>query len=129
MKTYYIKLKYHIHLKFQEQFWQCFLVSEVSPVSNSAEVSRIDRVGMDSAKWHCCQRANSSHCSRLCAKTFTKFWSTSWDEFRFKCLNQPTEESLKTCIDEGNNINANFRTLSQISVEILFYSFLHLHKI
>lgn len=78
---------------------------DAGPVSNTAEVSRIDRVGMDSAKWHCCQRANSSHCARLCTRTFTKFWSTSWDDFRFKCLNQPTEESLRTCIDEGKKLS------------------------
>ncbi|XP_074032082.1 reversion-inducing-cysteine-rich protein with kazal motifs [Leptinotarsa decemlineata] len=84
----------------QEYFWQCFLKPDASSVSNSVEVSRIERVGMDSAKWHCCQRANSSQCSRLCSKTFTKFWATSWEDFHYKCLTQVTEESLRSCIDE-----------------------------
>ncbi|KAJ8916807.1 hypothetical protein NQ315_005814, partial [Exocentrus adspersus] len=84
----------------QEYFWQCFLKPDIGPVSTSVELSRIDRVGMDSAKWHCCQRANSTQCSRLCSKTFTKFWATSWDDFHYKCLTQVTEESLRTCIDE-----------------------------
>ncbi|KAJ8956628.1 hypothetical protein NQ318_013982 [Aromia moschata] len=87
-------------LSLQDYFWQCFLKPDAGPVSTSVEVSRIDRVGMDSAKWHCCQRANSSQCGRLCSKTFTKFWATSWDDFHYKCLTQVTEESLRTCIDE-----------------------------
>lgn len=85
----------------QDYFWQCFLKPNIEPpVETSMEISRIDRVGMDSAKWHCCQRANSSQCFRLCSKTFTKFWSTSWDDFHSKCLSQVSEESLRNCIDE-----------------------------
>ncbi|CAH2005399.1 unnamed protein product [Acanthoscelides obtectus] len=84
----------------QEYFWQCFLKPELSSPTTSMEVSRIDKVGMDSAKWHCCQRANSSQCANLCSKTFTKFWATSWDDFHYKCLTQVTEESLRSCIDE-----------------------------
>ncbi|CAH1116210.1 unnamed protein product [Phaedon cochleariae] len=84
----------------QEYFWQCFLKPDVATVTAFGEVSRIDRVGMDSAKWHCCQRANSSQCARLCSKTFTKFWATSWDDFQYKCLTKVTEESLRSCIDE-----------------------------
>ncbi|CAH1106670.1 unnamed protein product [Psylliodes chrysocephalus] len=85
----------------QEYFWQCFLKPDAAEsLSNSVKVSRINRVGIDSAKWHCCHRANSPQCARLCSKTFTKFWSTSWDEFQHKCLSQITEESLRSCIDE-----------------------------
>lgn len=57
---------------------------------------------MDSAKWHCCQRASSNTCRKLCSKTFTNDWSTSWDDFDAKCLNQISEENLRNCIDEGN---------------------------
>lgn len=56
---------------------------------------------MDSAKWHCCQMASSSLCKNLCSKTFTRDWSTSWEEFHNKCLTQISEENLRTCIDEG----------------------------
>lgn len=94
--------KVNKNLDFQEYFWQCFLKPDAAEsLSNSVKVSRINRVGIDSAKWHCCHRANSPQCARLCSKTFTKFWSTSWDEFQHKCLSQITEESLRSCIDEG----------------------------
>lgn len=84
----------------QEYFWSCFLKS-TETAETAVEVSRIERVGMDSAKSHCCPRANSHSCQKLCTKTFTKFWSTSWDEFYNRCLTQVSEENLRNCIDEG----------------------------
>ncbi|CAG9767452.1 unnamed protein product [Ceutorhynchus assimilis] len=87
----------------QDKFWQCFFYSPKDGVSSggsSTGISRIERVGMDSAKWHCCQTANSTQCNRLCSKTFTKSWSTSWDDFQRKCLNNVNEEALRNCIDE-----------------------------
>ncbi|XP_050297871.1 reversion-inducing cysteine-rich protein with Kazal motifs [Anthonomus grandis grandis] len=87
----------------QERFWQCFMSppsDEPNLSATSMEISRIERVGMDSAKWHCCQRANSTQCSRLCSRTFTKSWSTSWDDFHLKCLSSIYEETLRNCIDE-----------------------------
>ncbi|KAJ8968089.1 hypothetical protein NQ317_005572, partial [Molorchus minor] len=87
-------------MSFQDYFWQCFLKPNPGPESTLLIASRIDRVGMDSAKWHCCQKANSSQCARLCSKTFTKFWANFWDDFQYKCLTQVSEESLRTCIDE-----------------------------
>ncbi|KAF7265647.1 hypothetical protein GWI33_020949, partial [Rhynchophorus ferrugineus] len=86
----------------QTYFWQCFLRhSTLEPnTETSMEKSRIERVGMDSAKWHCCQRANSSECSRLCSKAFMKYWDKSGDDFHDKCLNNINEEALRNCIDE-----------------------------
>ncbi|XP_049826537.1 reversion-inducing cysteine-rich protein with Kazal motifs isoform X2 [Aethina tumida] len=84
----------------QDYFWQCFLRPDSEPNLTSIQVSRIERVGMDSAKWHCCQRASSTACNRLCSKTFTKYLATSWDEFNNKCLSQISEENLRNCIDE-----------------------------
>ncbi|XP_017768615.1 PREDICTED: reversion-inducing cysteine-rich protein with Kazal motifs [Nicrophorus vespilloides] len=83
---------------FQDQFWQCFM----KPVDsiNTVEISRIDRVGMDSAKWHCCSRASTNECRKLCSKTFLKDWSTLWDDFHLKCLSQVAQEELRNCIDE-----------------------------
>lgn len=63
---------------------------------------------MDSAKWHCCQKASSTQCKRLCSKTFTKDWSTSWDQFHYKCLSQISEEKLRNCIDEGIKLFIGF---------------------
>ncbi|XP_066254159.1 reversion-inducing cysteine-rich protein with Kazal motifs [Euwallacea similis] len=86
----------------QEKFWQCFIhpSSDEPQDASSAEISRIERVGMDSAKWHCCQNSNSTQCARLCSKTFTKSWSTSWEDFHRKCLTNVNEEALRNCIDE-----------------------------
>ncbi|KAK6628054.1 hypothetical protein RUM44_010536 [Polyplax serrata] len=84
------------------KFWQCFLhtgtPSETS-VSN-AEVSRIDRMGMDSAKLYCCNKAASNTCRRLCIKTFSDEWTKSWKDFDLQCLSQPAESRLLHCIDE-----------------------------
>uniref|UniRef100_A0AAR5QAX4 Kazal-like domain-containing protein n=2 Tax=Dendroctonus ponderosae TaxID=77166 RepID=A0AAR5QAX4_DENPD len=86
----------------QDKFWQCFIypTNDEPNSSTSFDVSRIERVGMDSAKWHCCQRANSTQCSRLCSRTFTKSWSSSWEDFHKKCLTNVNEEPLRNCIDE-----------------------------
>ncbi|XP_044759007.1 reversion-inducing cysteine-rich protein with Kazal motifs [Coccinella septempunctata] len=83
----------------QDFFWQCFFQSPETP-STSLGGSIISRVGIDSAKWHCCQRANNPQCQRLCSKTFSKSWITYWKDFQMKCLNQSSEENLRNCIDE-----------------------------
>ncbi|KAI4456345.1 serine protease inhibitor [Holotrichia oblita] len=83
---------------FQDPLWQCFLKEH--NVSPAVEVSTIDKVGMDSAKWHCCQRASSNQCKNLCSKTFTKDWADLWQDFHNKCLSQLSEERLRSCIDE-----------------------------
>lgn len=56
---------------------------------------------MDSVKLHCCQRASSTQCRKLCEKTFTNDWSRLWEDFDNKCLSQMVEEDLRNCIDEG----------------------------
>lgn len=90
------------YLPLQEQFWQCFMKPSAPAVSNRNEVSRIELVGLDSAKWHCCQStSNSSQCRNLCSKIFTKEWSTMWEEFHQKCLTKISEEALRNCLDEG----------------------------
>lgn len=87
-------------LKLQDFFWQCILQSPGSPTT-SVGGSIISRVGIDSAKWHCCQQANNPQCQRLCSKTFSKSWITYWKDFHTKCLNQSSEENLRNCIEEG----------------------------
>nr|XP_022911269.1 reversion-inducing cysteine-rich protein with Kazal motifs [Onthophagus taurus] len=84
---------------FSDSFWGCFLSDHnISP--KSVGVSTIERVGIDSAKWHCCQKAVSNQCKVLCSKTFTKDWMVLWNDFQVKCLRQLSEENLRTCIDE-----------------------------
>ncbi|GFG31799.1 hypothetical protein Cfor_04236 [Coptotermes formosanus] len=84
-----------------DKLWQCFLQgSESASGPTTIEVSRIDRMGMDSAKLHCCSKAQSPTCKRLCLKTFSNEWTRSWDEFDRECLSELSEASLIHCIDE-----------------------------
>nr|CAD7455214.1 unnamed protein product [Timema tahoe] len=82
-----------------DKLWQCFLRSyDTAP--STFELSRIDRMGMDSAKLHCCSKAVGSSCRRLCVKTFSNEWTRSWDDFDRECLSQLSEDTLYHCIDE-----------------------------
>lgn len=110
---------------FKEPFWQCFLKPIESITSTSIEVSRIDKVGMDSAKSHCCQRASSSTCRKLCQKTFTNDWSTTWQEFHRRCLNEISEDPLLTCLDEGNYF-APFKLIFLQKFNFLFLQLINL---
>ncbi|KAI5750353.1 hypothetical protein M8J76_014987 [Diaphorina citri] len=87
-----------------EKLWQCFLqgASEVSssPVDREVSLSRIDRMGMDSAKLHCCYKAVSPACRRLCLKTFSNEWTKSWEDFDKDCLSQLSETVLENCLNE-----------------------------
>lgn len=70
-------------------------------VSKNNEVSRIEMIGLDSAKWHCCQStSNSSQCRNLCSKIYIKEWSTMHKEFNTKCLTKVSEGSLRSCLEE-----------------------------
>lgn len=57
-------------------------------------------MGMDSAKLHCCGKASSVTCRRLCLKTFSDEWIRSWKDFDRECLQQMSEDNLLHCIDE-----------------------------
>lgn len=105
--NYVIKLfsKTFHAIPHQEKLWQCFLqgASEVSssPVDREVSLSRIDRMGMDSAKLHCCYKAVSPACRRLCLKTFSNEWTKSWEDFDKDCLSQLSETVLENCLNEG----------------------------
>ncbi|XP_052861672.1 reversion-inducing cysteine-rich protein with Kazal motifs [Anopheles cruzii] len=91
--------------------WRCFLeadrlhgASAAAAASrqqlNSNEVSRINQIGMDSAKQHCCLRAESVRCGRLCFTTYANEWTTNLVDFEQECLTAPEEHALRQCIDE-----------------------------
>ncbi|XP_055594196.1 reversion-inducing cysteine-rich protein with Kazal motifs [Uranotaenia lowii] len=85
-----------------DPLWKCFFSlgkQMVAPV-NSKEVSRINQIGMDSAKLHCCLKANSTRCRKFCVSTYSNEWTTNLSEFEFNCLADPEEYVLKQCIDE-----------------------------
>uniref|UniRef100_A0A1Y9H225 Reversion-inducing cysteine-rich protein with Kazal motifs n=1 Tax=Anopheles dirus TaxID=7168 RepID=A0A1Y9H225_9DIPT len=86
--------------------WKCFLEvdrqrSAGSQQANSNEVSRINQIGMDSAKQHCCLKAESVRCRRLCSTTYANEWTTNLVDFELECLAAPDEHALRQCIDEG----------------------------
>ncbi|XP_025408983.1 reversion-inducing cysteine-rich protein with Kazal motifs isoform X2 [Sipha flava] len=86
-----------------DQFWQCFLQSEGAEqrdTSATAPMSQIEKLGMDSVKLHCCDKATLPACRKLCLKTFTNEWSSSWNDFNSECLSHPNEELLLKCLDD-----------------------------
>ncbi|XP_053683316.1 reversion-inducing cysteine-rich protein with Kazal motifs [Sabethes cyaneus] len=85
-----------------DPLWKCFFSFEQkksAPV-NSEEISRINQVGMDSAKLHCCLKANSSRCRKFCIATYSNEWTTNLAEFEHSCLMSVEEHSLKQCVEE-----------------------------
>ncbi|KAL9908104.1 reversion-inducing-cysteine-rich protein with kazal motifs isoform 1-T6 [Glossina fuscipes fuscipes] len=87
--------------------WQCFFTAErkmfvpaTATNSQESEVSQINRLGIDGAKLHCCEKAMSAKCRRLCLQTYTTDWTTSMNNFESACLMQPNELNLRQCVDE-----------------------------
>lgn len=78
--------------------------NEPKDTALAAPVSQIEKLGMDSAKLHCCEKAQTVGCRKLCAKTFTNEWSTSWNDLNAQCLADPKEDSLLKCLDEGKSL-------------------------
>uniref|UniRef100_A0A1B0D106 Reversion-inducing cysteine-rich protein with Kazal motifs n=1 Tax=Phlebotomus papatasi TaxID=29031 RepID=A0A1B0D106_PHLPP len=85
-----------------DPMWQCFLSSgrQGAPASAANEVSRINQIGMDSAKLHCCQKALAPKCRRLCQLTFSSDWAVTRDDFETDCLSQINELQLRQCLDD-----------------------------
>ena len=111
------------HCNLQDKLWQCFLQgSESASGPTTVEVSRIDRMGMDSAKLHCCSKAQNPTCKRLCLKTFSNEWTRSWDEFNRECLSELSEASLIHCIDEGNVVDVCLYILVNIVLYLQQYT-------
>lgn len=84
-----------------EPLWQCFLSpgKKEIPPDSSTEVSRINQIGMDSAKLHCCFKAVAPKCRRLCTLTYSNDWTETRGSFETECLGEVIESSLKQCID------------------------------
>lgn len=58
---------------------------------------------MDSAKLHCCTKAYTSKCQRLCYSTYSNDWSEYRGNFQFDCLQNVDELTLRKCVDEVDN--------------------------
>lgn len=83
------------------EFWMCFL-SGKNPTKDSqnGEESRIKQIGLDSAKLHCCEKAQTSLCRRGCFTTFSGHNNPSPERFQRECMESTIETDLKRCIDE-----------------------------
>lgn len=88
-----------------EPLWQCFLSgNHHSSHSTSADgtlISQINQIGIDSAKLHCCHKALSPKCRRLCSQTFSNDWTETRSDFENDCYSELNEISLRQCLDEG----------------------------
>lgn len=59
-------------VNLSSEFWMCFLNGKdqaKNPENN--DVSRIKQIGLDSAKLHCCEKAQTTICRRGCFYTFS----------------------------------------------------------
>lgn len=85
--------------------WQCFVAPEqhqrqLAPPANISEQSRINRIGMDSAKLHCCHLSLAPKCRHLCQHTFSNDWVDTFHDFELNCLTTFSEPALRKCIEE-----------------------------
>ncbi|XP_054733430.1 reversion-inducing cysteine-rich protein with Kazal motifs [Anastrepha obliqua] len=84
--------------------WQCFLTAErkifVPATKSTNELSQINQIGIDSAKLHCCEKAVSAKCRRLCTQTYSNDWTATRALFETSCLLERNELELRQCVDE-----------------------------
>ncbi|KOB77848.1 Serine protease inhibitor [Operophtera brumata] len=76
--------------------WLCFLKKD-QPIENK------DLIPYDIAKLHCCEKAKTINCRKLCFQTFNTGWQNNWQKFHSECLSDPQEVDLLECIDEVNS--------------------------
>lgn len=95
--------------------WQCFLSGNHhkngQPTGEGMLISQINQIGMDSAKLHCCHKALSPKCRRLCAQTYSNDWNEARGDFEIDCYSQMNEISLRQCLDEGKPNHSNQNSL------------------
>lgn len=90
-----------------QPLWQCFLAGNHHPMQSADGASQISQIGIDSAKLHCCHKALSPKCRRLCYQTFSNGWTETRDEFDNDCYAELNEISLRQCLDEGELMDTN----------------------
>ncbi|XP_026148357.1 reversion-inducing cysteine-rich protein with Kazal motifs [Mastacembelus armatus] len=80
----------------QEPMWQCFLGSAHPPSPPEEETPHPAK--MDSAKLHCCSKANTSLCRDMCLEISTNWGSQTWQDFDQPCEYNPVETELINCL-------------------------------
>ncbi|XP_076326861.1 reversion-inducing cysteine-rich protein with Kazal motifs-like isoform X2 [Tachypleus tridentatus] len=100
-----------------DELWQCFLANADSSNPVPGTSTGVETTGLDSAKLQCCYRAVTLTCQRLCLKTFSNEWTTTWNEFHKVCQYKPAEADMLHCLAdeepcelgcEGLNYCSNF---------------------
>ncbi|XP_048478650.1 reversion-inducing cysteine-rich protein with Kazal motifs [Plutella xylostella] len=76
----------------RDNMWQCFLRQD-GPRDH-------DVLPHDAAKMHCCYKAKTIHCKRLCFDTFNAGWLANWQQFYSSCRGDPQEHDLTQCLEE-----------------------------
>lgn len=97
-----------------DPLWQCFLStgkgqqttaqlagSSAHGAGAADRSSLINQIGMDAAKQHCCHKATTSTCRRLCVQTFTNDWTRTRGRFETECYAQAPEAPMRQCLEEG----------------------------
>ena len=91
-------------VNLSSEFWTCFLNGKnpSKNIDNVEDVSRIKQIGIDSAKLHCCEKAQSTQCRRQCYNSYSgdHLSSSSSRTFETECLHNSHEVFLKRCIEE-----------------------------
>ncbi|TRY98033.1 hypothetical protein DNTS_004428 [Danionella cerebrum] len=82
----------------QDPLWQCFLGSSLPPAPPDAHPPAPPRPRIDSAKMHCCAKANTSLCRSMCVEISRSWGSQSWQEFDQHCEYNPVETQLISCL-------------------------------
>lgn len=88
-------------VNLSSEFWMCFLngKDQARNPDNNDDVSRIKQIGLDSAKLHCCEKAQTTVCRRGCFYTYSGN-NPSLEKFQRECMESTIEADLKRCIDE-----------------------------
>lgn len=89
-------------VNLSSEFWTCFLngKNQAKDIQSEDDVSRIKQIGLDSAKLHCCEKAQSTQCRRQCYNTYSGHHLSSPRNFELDCLHNSYEIVLKRCIEE-----------------------------
>ena len=79
---------------------QCLLHTEAEAFTKRENNQPGESSTKEIAMLHCCNKATSYQCKKLCQKTFHDSFST-YKEFNSQCLINSAEDNLAQCTDEG----------------------------
>ncbi|XP_066902400.1 reversion-inducing cysteine-rich protein with Kazal motifs [Halyomorpha halys] len=79
---------------------QCLLHTEAEAYTKRENNEPGERSTKEIAMLHCCNKASSNQCRKLCYKTFHHSFD-SWPDFNNQCLINSTEDNLSQCMDEA----------------------------